>query len=673
MKKILIALIVGLFVFGFSSLAFAQNLVSNPGFENWTGGEPDNWTYESGVTFTQETTTVHGGSSSAYVYLTTQDQSNTDTQNTEAAVSAGDPYTCSVWVYDNDPAGRVTMVLYWNGASPTYTGQYSSDQASWQQLTYTGSVPTGVTGVQVGFRFYDVEASWDGDAEFYVDDYSFEITGAEIIKAYSISSNEVDIEYNADLTSVDPADYSLTGTANITFSSATIDGSNAKLVHLTGASASMTGDTTVDNIADAANSTNYDFYAGIMPIANTNTNNLGGHIDNTHLATFQGIVSANDAYNNVWVSDAIGAYNGVLVFDYDFDSEVTVGDEILFTAIRDEYLGLTELTDPTLLETISSGNTPYGPTIIDGSDINENITVDTNPGEKWEGQLVKIENFYVESSGNYYYRCTDDGGTTYFYVGDNVDYHLGVFSLTVGATYQEMTGVVDWYNSGPYYRINPRDNDDQTLPVELSSFTAVYTINEADMEYVLINWKTASETDVQGFYIYRSENDDINTAGNPINYELIDGHGNSSITQSYTFEDITANVLNNYYYWLEVVNLGGMNDIHGPIEYKSIDIDGNGELNIITGNLNPCFPNPVQLGDEIRFKFMVGGLEGNTKYVELKVYNVLGELVREIVNEEKMIDEYTETWVPRNLSPGVYLYQLKTDNFNEVKKLVIVR
>ncbi|MEA1910151.1 MAG: hypothetical protein U9N32_00560, partial [Spirochaetota bacterium] len=57
---------------------------------------------------------------------------------------------------------------------------------------------------------------------------------------------------------------------------------------------------------------------------------------------------------------------------------------------------LSELKDPELISTISTGNSPYGPTIINGSDIDETITADTDPGEKWEGQLVKIENFTVD-------------------------------------------------------------------------------------------------------------------------------------------------------------------------------------------------------------------------------------------------------------------------------------
>jgi hypothetical protein len=449
-----------LFIFIFLGTAlFAQNMVSNPGFENWSSGEPDDWTYESGVTFTEETTIVHGGSSSAMVYLITQTQGDTDTQNTEFAVTPGTPYTASVWAYDNDPAGRIMLVLYWVGANTTWTNQYSSDQDSWQQLTYSGSVPDGATGLQVGFRFYDVSANWDGDATLYIDDVSYvSSTSVSIISAYSVNNTEMDVYYNGNVSSVSAGDYSLTGSANITFSSAAIDISDATLVHLTGASANMVGDAVLDNIADSENASDYDFYAGIMPVAYTNTVYSGRTtIQNGYNATFQARVSANDAYNNVWIHDAAGAYNGVLVFDYNFDALVSVGDEILLVAQRTEYSDLTELEDPLLLSAVAG--THYSATIIAGSEIDATIAANTNPAEKWEGQLVQIENAQVESydSDNYLYTCTDDGGSTYFKMGDNVNYHFGSITVTVGESYN-ITGVVDFYDGE--YRINPRTQAD---------------------------------------------------------------------------------------------------------------------------------------------------------------------------------------------------------------------
>jgi hypothetical protein len=290
-------------------------------------------------------------------------------------------------------------------------------------------------------------------------------TGPNVIeKAYCISNTEIDVFYAQPLSSVDPFDYQLTGTSTITFSSATIDGTDPSIVHLGGASSAMTGDLTIDNIYDDGIGTDYDFYAGILPIAYTNTTNTGGTMLESIYATFQGTISANDAYNNVWISDDAGAYNGALIFDYNFDGLVAVGDEVLISGTRTVYNNLTEITSPELINTISTGNTPFGPTVIDGSDIDETLTAETDPGEKWEGQLVKIEDFTVESfdAVNFNYRCSwvDASVTYYFQIGDNVDFEFGIINLTVGASYLSVTGVVDWDNGGSFYRINPRNQAD---------------------------------------------------------------------------------------------------------------------------------------------------------------------------------------------------------------------
>lgn len=215
--------------------------------------------------------------------------------------------------------------------------------------------------------------------------------------------------------------------------------------------------------------------------------------------------------------------------------------------------------------------------------------------------------------------------------------------------------------------------EDLSLPVELSTFNAVYSVNDLGNKYITIKWATASETDVIGFNIYRNTNNSFIDA-DIINIEPIQGHGTTTVMHTYSFNDEEADVYASYYYWLEVINLGGTNDVYGPIKYKSIDVDNNGELNIITSNLNSCYPNPARSGSEIKFDFRVGGLEGTTKHVELKIYNVLGELVVEIINRDMLVNIYDDiSWIPKNLPCGMYFYQLNTDNFNEVKKMVIVR
>jgi hypothetical protein len=288
--------------------------------------------------------------------------------------------------------------------------------------------------------------------------YTDPVSLPTITSSYSISLTEIQIKYNQDLTSVNAADYSVLGSTGITISTAEIDASDASIVKLT-TSVEVYGDAVLDTLIDSANSDSVVFYVGGTSISFLNTNNPDGTLLNGFTASFKAIVSANDAFNNVWISDTAGAYSGILIYDYDFDGEVNVGDEIMLTATRTTYNNLSELKNPELIQIVSTGNAPYGPSLIAGADLDMTLAADTDPAEKWEGQLVKIADAKVLSfsASDYEYTCSDDNGATSFKVGSEVDYQLQNVAMDVGSTY-DIVGVVD-YNSGEY-RINPRGADD---------------------------------------------------------------------------------------------------------------------------------------------------------------------------------------------------------------------
>lgn len=161
------------------SLSLAQT-VPNGDFESWTGDDADNWTKDSGIEDYQESTTVHGGTYSAKLVINTQTQSNCDYASALiTGITEGTDYTAHVWVYDNDPAGQLRVVLDWYDASDGYLsssyGVYSSDGTEWEELVHTATAPTGAAKCSVRLRGYDVSANWDGDAEFYVDDVTLSV------------------------------------------------------------------------------------------------------------------------------------------------------------------------------------------------------------------------------------------------------------------------------------------------------------------------------------------------------------------------------------------------------------------------------------------------------------------------------------------------------------------
>ncbi len=70
--------------------------------------------------------------------------------------------------------------------------------------------------------------------------------------------------------------------------------------------------------------------------------------------------------------------------------------------------------------------------------------------------------------------------------------------------------------------------------------------------------------------------------------------------------------------------------------------------------------------------------EKQSQFVTLKVYDILGNEVATLVNEEKQPGVYeVEFSVSQDSSPdiasGIYFYQLKAGNFTQAKKMILLR
>ena len=59
--------------------------------------------------------------------------------------------------------------------------------------------------------------------------------------------------------------------------------------------------------------------------------------------------------------------------------------------------------------------------------------------------------------------------------------------------------------------------------------------------------------------------------------------------------------------------------------------------------------------------------------VSLKVYDVLGAEVADLINEEMTAGKYSITFDAKLLSSGIYFYKLSTGNFQDTKKMILLR
>ncbi len=100
----------------------------------------------------------------------------------------------------------------------------------------------------------------------------------------------------------------------------------------------------------------------------------------------------------------------------------------------------------------------------------------------------------------------------------------------------------------------------------------------------------------------------------------------------------------------------------------SIEVIGTitGELPI-TYELYQNYPNPFNPETTIKF-----AIPKESK-VNLSIYNVLGELVSTLVNEQKKPGYYEYELDAPNLASGVYLYRIKSGDFVETKKMILLK
>jgi len=87
------------------------------------------------------------------------------------------------------------------------------------------------------------------------------------------------------------------------------------------------------------------------------------------------------------------------------------------------------------------------------------------------------------------------------------------------------------------------------------------------------------------------------------------------------------------------------------------------------------YPNPFNPTTKIRFdisnRFPIGAL-GNDKII-LKVFDILGREVITLVDEKLQPGTYEVTFNGNNLPSGIYFYRLKSGDFIETKKLILIK
>jgi photosystem II stability/assembly factor-like uncharacterized protein len=210
-------------------------------------------------------------------------------------------------------------------------------------------------------------------------------------------------------------------------------------------------------------------------------------------------------------------------------------------------------------------------------------------------------------------------------------------------------------NSGVILKYTEPDN----VPVELTSFSASVKQND-----VLLNWSTATELNNKGFEILRNNQNEYDWK----EIGFVPGRGTTTEISSYSYIDENLSP-GNYNYRIKQIDFDG--------SYKYYDLEETVEINSpIDFKLEQNYPNPFNPVTIIRFSIPQKG------FVTLKVFDVLGNEVRTLLNEEMESGSHQVEFEANShsglsgingLPSGIYFYKLQAGKYSETKKMILLK
>jgi len=190
------------------------------------------------------------------------------------------------------------------------------------------------------------------------------------------------------------------------------------------------------------------------------------------------------------------------------------------------------------------------------------------------------------------------------------------------------------------------------LPVEMVSFVA--SARDEGWGYqVVLDWKTATETNNLGFEVQRSQD---GVAFEKVGF--LSGAGSTTASQAYTFVDKNVET-GKYYYRLKQLDSDGQSKTTDVLEVTLAAPE--------RYELSQNYPNPFNPATEILFKVKEQGR------VQLMVFDVLGRQVATLVDGTLSAGIHKVAFNGRALPSGMYLYVMKAGSYHEVKKMALVK
>ena len=195
------------------------------------------------------------------------------------------------------------------------------------------------------------------------------------------------------------------------------------------------------------------------------------------------------------------------------------------------------------------------------------------------------------------------------------------------------------------------------LPVELVDFSV-----QADGNALHLTWTTASETNNAGFDVQYALAD----SGRFTSAGFVDGHGTTNESQKYVFRFEPGQV-GTYRLRLKQVDFDGA-FAYGPETAVTINLLTGVDGQPVAYVLSDAAPNPFRTSTSLTLQTV------KAQQVEAQLFNALGQLVHTVVDAYLPAGSTKRIVVDgAQLSPGLYMLQVKGETFSETRQIVLVR
>jgi hypothetical protein len=384
--------------------------------------------------------------------------------------------------------------------------------------------------------------------------------------------------------------------------------------------------------------------------------NVGGSAisvyNNTVSSTL--IIENNIIRNNLCLSTGQSSYVNGTIFIYRFQGKIIIrNNNMANNIVTSEYIsnggGISAFGD----------NNPSSILVLENNRIIDNEVTDTPGSDNQSGGGLLLESIYAIVRNNIIaYNFAQNAGGVYNWnpvnpspvspiFENNTIYGNNAINAGGISTHEEyeIKNCIIWGNSSPQF------SSSHVANITYSNLEEAYSNGSnnislepefLDTTYFLLN-DTSHCIDAGNPDPMYNDVEDPNNLGNPLWPAL--------------------GTLRN-----DMGHCGGPNSLWAhlgpPVSVEDDEIEGGIPVEF---TLLQNYPNPFNPSTKIKYTVP------QSSNIVIKVFDILGNEIETLVNEEKPVGTYELTWYAGNLPSGVYFYRIQAGSFNQTKKMILLK